>query len=86
MLMNEISIDKLRLSTRSTNALKCAGVFTLEQLISLNVDDLYNIGNIGKKSVGEICSLVERINNGEIIITEYTYLNGTITPKDEDDG
>ena len=49
--MNEISIDNLRLSTRSTNALKRAGILTLEQLIRLNVDDLYNIGNIGKKSV-----------------------------------
>lgn len=68
--MNEISIDNLRLSTRSTNALKRAGILTLEQLIELKMDDIYNINNIGEKSVNEIRSIIEKINNGELVYLE----------------
>ena len=87
MLMNEISIDNLRLSTRSTNALKRAGILTLEQLIRLDVDDLYNIDNLGKKSVDEICSLINKKNNGEIDISasEIEQQNGTVISKGGND-
>ena len=49
--MDKIDICKLGLSTRSTNALKRAGVITVEQLLKLCDDDINNIKNMGEKSV-----------------------------------
>lgn len=48
-------IEDLMLSVRSWNALKRAGISTVDQLVDLcNGTGLYQIRNLGKKSISEI--------------------------------
>ena len=68
--MTEVSIDELGMSVRSTNALHRAGIFNVEQLIKLSDEDLYNISNMGAKSVTEVRDAIWKIRNGEILISE----------------
>ena len=76
--MDKIDICKLGLSTRSTNALKRAGVITVEQLLKLCDDDINNIKNMGEKSVTEVRDLINKIKKEEITISESGNLNGVI--------
>lgn len=52
--MEDLTINKLGFSTRTTNALSKAGVYTLEHMLKLSEDDLNGIKNMGKKSVNEV--------------------------------
>ena len=68
--MDKIDICKLGLSTRSTNALKRAGIITVEQLLKLRDDDINNIKNMGEKSVTEVLNIINKVEKKEIIISE----------------
>ena len=67
----EASIDELNLSVRSQNALKRAGILTLDALIDeLNAKNLKGIRNLGRKSYSEIQTKIlvygyERLNRRE---------------------
>ena len=64
----EASIDELNLSVRSQNALKRAGILTLDALIDeLNAGNLKGIRNLGRKSYSEIQT--------KILVYGYEQLN-----------
>lgn len=67
--MSEVSIDELGLSVRSLNALHRAGIFNVEQLVQLSVDDLYDISSMGAKSVKEVRDVIRNIENGGIVFS-----------------
>ncbi len=50
---NEL-IESLSLSTRAYNALKCANVNTVQELLILTPEEIYKLKNIGKKTLNEI--------------------------------
>ncbi len=50
----EMSIDELELSVRSSNCLRRADIYTLDQLISKSEEDMAKVRNLGKKSLNEI--------------------------------
>lgn len=60
--IKSIPIGSLNLSVRSYNALKNAKIDTIGQLLELKREDLYNIRNIGSKSIEEILSVLNRYN------------------------
>ena len=51
---DEISIDFLELTVRSSNCLKGEGIMTVGQLIKMTYWDIHSIINMGRKSVDEI--------------------------------
>lgn len=55
--IKNFSIDTLKLSVRSHNALKNANITTVKDLLDLSVEDLYKISNIGRKSVKELINV-----------------------------
>jgi hypothetical protein len=60
-------IDTLNLSCRSTKALKIAGITTVDKLMHTEPKTLYDIKNLGKKSVEEIVLCQERLAHGDIL-------------------
>ena len=50
------SLDSLELTVRSYNALKRAGIHTIDELRKLSIDELRNIRNLGQKCFEEIVS------------------------------
>lgn len=54
----QAGIENLDLSVRAYNALKRAGVNTLEDLLHISVADLWNLRNIGAKSTAEIMGAI----------------------------
>ena len=68
--MTDVNIDKFGFSVRSINALHNAGIFNAKQLIQLSDKDLYNIPNMGDKSVAEVSEVILKIKNGKILISE----------------
>ena len=57
-LMN-MNIDELELSVRSYNCLKRAGINTVGDLCSKNLEDLSKVRNMGRKSIDEILGKLE---------------------------
>ncbi len=56
---NDIPIERLDLSVRSTNALRNSGVKTLSETTALYPDGFSELRNVGAKSVAELKSTVE---------------------------
>lgn len=56
-----IRIDDLNLSVRSENALKAAGVYSVEELIDITISSLQAIKNLGEKSRLEIIEVVKEM-------------------------
>lgn len=54
-----VNITKMNLSVRSYNCLKRIGINTLEELTKLSIEDLFEVRNLGKKSIDEIISKLE---------------------------
>jgi hypothetical protein len=54
-------ITALNLSTRSINALENAGIYTVNLLLTLNVEDLHGIKNLGIKSIKEIINCKKKL-------------------------
>ena len=65
--MQEISIDRLEFSKRTSNCLKRAEIFFLNQVMELTVDQMSSIRNMGAKSIQEVLDFQERMkqSNGE---------------------
>lgn len=57
----EISIEEMNLSVRSFNCLKRGGIHTVYDLMSKSIDELKSIRNMGKKSLIEIFTSLEKI-------------------------
>lgn len=53
------SVADLNLSTRSFNCLYKAGIYRIEDLINLDLNQLQHVRNMGKKNLKEI---VEKLN------------------------
>ncbi|MDR2535909.1 MAG: HAD-IA family hydrolase [Treponema sp.] len=68
-------ITILNLSVRSTNALNHAGINTIKKMLDTNVQSLYNISNLGKKSVEEILDWKERIADFLLYKDEHTLVS-----------
>lgn len=60
LLLSDLS--ELDLSVRALNCLRAASVNTLGDLVSCQKDDLLKFRNFGKKSLGELDELLERLN------------------------
>ncbi len=58
----EWKIDELAISKRSKTALDKVGVETVEELVGLTEDDLFNIQGIGAKSAKELEEMLETYN------------------------
>lgn len=56
-------IDDLNLSVRSTHYLNESGIFTISQLLDYPTEKLYEIRNLGKKSVGEIVAAIQDLKD-----------------------
>lgn len=54
-----LSIDEIGLSVRSKNALHQANVHTVGEMLKCSEEDLNNIRNLGKKSIGEILEKIK---------------------------
>nr|YP_636498.1 alpha subunit of RNA polymerase [Zygnema circumcarinatum]Q32RM8.1 RecName: Full=DNA-directed RNA polymerase subunit alpha; Short=PEP; AltName: Full=Plastid-encoded RNA polymerase subunit alpha; Short=RNA polymerase subunit alpha [Zygnema circumcarinatum]AAX45861.1 alpha subunit of RNA polymerase [Zygnema circumcarinatum] len=55
-----ISIDDLQISVRASNCLKKVGIYTIRQLLSYTQQDLFQIKNLGKKSVEQIVIAIRK--------------------------
>ena len=66
-----ISIEELDLSNRSRNALKRAGIMTIEAIAGLSYSDMLRIRNLGEKSILEIIHEVQKF------IPEWAPTEGT---------
>ena len=64
MDLNEMPIEKLGLSVRSTNALHRSHVHVAGEMLNLTEDRLYAIRNLGEKSVNEILRMIDDLKAG----------------------
>ena len=63
-LTTDDSIDILNLSARSAHALKGASILTIGDLLRYPVNKLWDMRNIGAKSVAEITDIIETLKQG----------------------
>lgn len=57
-------ISALPLSVRSKNCLRSADIHTIGEMMNYPIEELINIRNLGKKSIEEIQSFVQALNEG----------------------
>ncbi len=57
-------ISALPLSVRSKNCLRSADIHTIGEMMNYPIEELINIRNMGKKSIEEIKSFVQALNEG----------------------
>jgi DNA-directed RNA polymerase alpha subunit len=70
-----VDLSSLDLSVRAHNALKRAGIDTLETLVGMNEDEILSIRNVGRKTLAEILEVIRRCSavvHGEAEIDEPT--------------
>lgn len=60
-----MKVEDLNLSVRASNALRRAGVHTMEQLMSMDSGDLLRIRNLGQKTLKEIQAVVKILEQKE---------------------
>lgn len=63
--MQEISIDRLEFSKRTSNCLKKTGIFFLNQVMELTIDQMSSIRNMGAKSIQEVLDFQERMKQSD---------------------
>lgn len=56
-----MSIEELELSVRPLNCLKRANIFTVEDLVKKSEDDMLKVRNLGRKSLEEVISKLEKM-------------------------
>ena len=61
IFVKDIKIENLNLSVRATNALKNHKISMLSQILTLGIESLSRISNIGVKTVNEICEFQNRM-------------------------
>ncbi|HHX94502.1 MAG TPA: hypothetical protein GX691_01580 [Clostridia bacterium] len=79
-------LEVLRLSVRSFNALKKFGVKNVGQLFAIPIEKLFDIPNLGKKSVAEIQEVLKDIKegkNGILFVADGDELQEQQEPKKE---
>ena len=59
-ITNDTPIENCDFSIRAYNCLKRAGVNTVSQLVALSEDELYNIRNLGRKTLDEILAFITK--------------------------
>lgn len=64
--LENISIDTLKLSVRASNCLKQAGIEYISQLDGITPEALFQIRNMGAKSVAEICEILDSLGNFDL--------------------
>jgi DNA-directed RNA polymerase subunit alpha len=57
----EMSTAEIGLTVRTTNCLEERGIFTVEDLLNCNRDDLLSISNFGEKTLEEVYKALEKI-------------------------
>ncbi len=62
-----MNIHDLELTIRSENALRNAGIDTVEKLVALDWKQLSDIKNAGSKSITEICWQCIQLLNGKLL-------------------
>ncbi|MFZ2538738.1 MAG: DNA-directed RNA polymerase subunit alpha C-terminal domain-containing protein, partial [Oscillospiraceae bacterium] len=72
-------IDYLPLSVRAKNCLKQAGIYSLEELLSLAAEDLMSIKNMGAKTCQEIISFCENASFPETESSNLYYLEDVVS-------
>lgn len=65
MDITNLSLDRIKFSTRSRNVLQKNGIDTVEKLLKLGRDELMAFANSGLKSTNEILQVIEAIKNKE---------------------
>ena len=75
--LNNLKIEELNLSVRARNALMRAGVRTSEQLMSMEVDDLRKIRNIGDKTLYEVQRTMKKLEEQERVAQVQQAPNGS---------
>lgn len=73
-IIRQDDISVLPLSVRTQNCLHRAGIHTIGEVMDYPPDEFINIRNMGKKSIEEICSLIQAMNDrtGEYVLLEDT--------------
>lgn len=59
--LDKINVSQLGFSVRTTNCLNSAGIRNALELVSMHRSDFAKIGNMGKKSIGEIATIVDAL-------------------------
>ena len=65
-IFKSVPIEKLNISVRTYNCLKCHGISTIGDLSAMTKEDLMRIRNLGKKNYDEI---IEKLENIGIFLT-----------------
>ncbi|MGL6099843.1 MAG: DNA-directed RNA polymerase subunit alpha C-terminal domain-containing protein [Fusobacteriaceae bacterium] len=69
------SIENLDISIRSKNALQIENIKILEDLLSYNEQDLYQIQNLGKKSIDELLNIIDSFKKDYNFINKNYFIN-----------
>lgn len=56
-----MKIDELNLTIRTSNCLKRAGIFTVEQLMPMSKEELMAVKGMGPNSVAEVIAAIKRM-------------------------
>jgi len=83
IIYSNFSIEELNLSTRSFHYLSISGIVTIEDLMNINVRKLYQIRNLGRKSINEITSKLEQFKKKIAFARDEQFLNLSIVQLDE---
>jgi DNA-directed RNA polymerase subunit alpha len=57
----EMSTAEIGLTVRTTNCLEERGIFTVQDLLNCNREDLLSISNFGEKTLEEVYKALEKI-------------------------
>ena len=78
----DIPLEQTYLSVRSKHCLMRKGYKTVGDILDLNEESLFRIRNVGRKSVDEICELIELCCNG-LSVHEKSLVSGEEIKLDE---
>lgn len=68
-------IQDLEISIRSKNALQIENIKTVGDLLNYSEKDLYNIQNLGKKSINELLSIINSFKKNYTLINKKHFIN-----------
>ncbi len=68
--MKKILIENLSMSTRSRYILHKLGIETVDQLMETKIEIIAEQKNVGAKTVSEIENIMNKLNTGEILLTD----------------
>lgn len=68
-------IESLDISIRSKNALQIKNIKVVEDLLNYTETDLYNIQNLGKKSINELLSIINSFKKNYILTNKKYFIH-----------